>query len=326
MSKQSTASEVVADLTAVVVSVRHNTPTVLTVTRTPDGRAALPAGPLTAGHRTLQTGLRAWVEMQTGYSLGYVEQLYTFGDRMTGGNAPAGRRSRTLSVAYLALVAEPEENIPPTGQWLDWYTFFPWEDSRRTPTPAVRAVHDAINAWAAAPRGAAGRERQERVKLTFGGDGAVWDEERALERYELLYEAGLVQEAYRDGHGAGAPNWPPSGAPGTEMLSDHRRIVATAMSRLRAKIKYRPVLFELMPPAFTLLQLQKTCEALSGINLHKQNFRRLVLQQGLVEETGEVSSAAGGRPAKLMRFRRDVTAERPAPGLRVRATRRGGYP
>src|SRR3546814_8565485 len=73
------------------------------------------------------------------------------------------------------------------------------------------------------------------------------------------------------------------------MVADHRRILATAISRLRAKIKYRPVLFELMPPRFTLSELQKTAEALSGIPLHKQNFRRLIAQQGLVEETGEVA-------------------------------------
>jgi hypothetical protein len=106
------------------------------------------------------------------------------------------------------------------------------------------------------------------------------------------------------------------------MAADHRRILATAIGRLRGKIKYRPVVFELMPPAFTLLQLQRTVEALSGVRLHKQNFRRLVEQQGLVEETGGISAATGGRPARLVRFRREVLLERPAPGLRLRAGRR----
>ena len=93
-------------------------------------------------------------------------------------------------------------------------------------------------------------------------------------------------------------------------------------SRIRGKIKYRPVVFELMPPSFTLLQLQRTVEALSGVRLHKQNFRRLVEQQGLVEETGGISAETGGRPARLVRFRREVLLERPAPGLRLRAPRR----
>ena len=58
------------------------------------------------------------------------------------------------------------------------------------------------------------------------------------------------------------------------------------------------------------------------MSLHKQNFRRLVEQQGLVEETGEISAATGGRPARLVRFRREVLLERPAPGLRLRPGRR----
>ncbi|HEX5317874.1 MAG TPA: hypothetical protein VFW46_01875, partial [Stellaceae bacterium] len=145
---------------------------------------------------------------------------------------------------------------------------------------------------------------------------AAWNEELVLERYELLYEAGIVAEAARDlGHAA-------DGDAGVAMAVDHRRILATAIGRLRGKIKYRPVVFELMPPAFTLLQLQRTVEALSGVRLHKQNFRRLVEQQGLVEETGAMSAATGGRPARLVRFRREVLLERPAPGLRLRAGRR----
>src|SRR4051812_36066862 len=129
------------------------------------------------------------------------------------------------------------------------------------------------------------------------------------------------------GHDAGPSNCAQESlATGAEMAVDHRRILATAIGRLRGKIKYRPVVFELMPPAFTLLQLQRTVEALAGARLHKQNFRRLVEQQGLVEETGEISARTGGRPARLVRFRREVLLERPAPGLRLRPARRGASP
>ena len=100
------------------------------------------------------------------------------------------------------------------------------------------------------------------------------------------------------------------------MRFDHRRILATAMGRLRAKIKYRPVIFELMPAAFTLTELQKTVESIAGRHLHKQNFRRLVEQGQLVEPTGTTRLTTGGRPAQLFRFRREVLPERPAPGLR----------
>jgi hypothetical protein len=176
-----------------------------------------------------------------------------------------------------------------------------------------RLVH-----WAeAAPTQAQRQLRAERFGLAFAG---AWNEELVLERYELLYEAGLVEEARRSrGSTPAADDAPVSGVP---MAADHRRILATAIGRLRGKIKYRPVVFELMPPSFTLLQLQRTVEALSGVRLHKQNFRRLVEQQGLVEETGGISAETGGRPARLVRFRREVLLERPAPGLRLRALRR----
>ena len=130
--------------------------------------------------------------------------------------------------------------------------------------------------------------RRERVRLCFGADGVAWDEEKVLERYELLYEAGLVEEARRDsGKNAGRD---PNEMLGAAMMYDHRRILATAIARLRGKMKYRPVVFELMAPSFTLLELQRTVEALPGRRLHKQNFRRLVAEQGLVEGTGKFSS------------------------------------
>jgi len=101
------------------------------------------------------------------------------------------------------------------------------------------------------------------------------------------------------------------------MTHDHRRILATGIARLRAKIKYRPVVFELMPPRFTLLQLQRSVEALAGRLVHKQNFRRLIELQELVEETGAMAAATGGRPAKLFRFRREVVDERAVVGTKL---------
>ena len=137
---------------------------------------------------------------------------------------------------------------------------------------------------------------------------------RVLERYELLYESGLASEAGRDSGerpGAGTAV-PPLGEP---MALDHRRLMATALGRLRGKLKYRPVVFELLPTTFTLLRLQRVVEALAGARLHKQNFRRLVEKDGLVEGTGVVEPGTVGRPAELFRFRREVLRERRAPGV-----------
>jgi len=168
-------------------------------------------------------------------------------------------------------------------------------------------------------------ERRERADIVFGLGGAPWDGERVLERYELLYEAWLVPEAWRNREDlAGLPEEEaslvppeprPEPLPGYPMAADHRRILATALGRLRGKLKYRPVVFELLPPEFTLLQAQRVVEALAGVRLHKQNFRRLVESGGLVEGTGKLDAQTGGRPAELFVFRRDVLRERPAPGV-----------
>jgi hypothetical protein len=192
--------------------------------------------------------------------------------------------------------------------WQSWYRYFPWEDRRDGTAAVEEPIAAKLRAWASdADESAIRRERQQRIGITFGHDGRTWNEELILQRYELLWEAGLVPEA------------PQASAPvqGEPMTHDHRRILATGIARLRAKIKYRPVVFELMPPRFTLLQLQRAVEALAGRRLHKQNFRRLIEQQDLVEETGDVATETGGRPAKLFRFRRDVVAERAVSGSKL---------
>ncbi len=117
---------------------------------------------------------------------------------------------------------------------------------------------------------------------------------------------------------AGAQGVPGTGRP---MFADHRRMLATAITRLRAKIKYRPVVFELMPESFTLSHLQRTVEALAGLALHKPNFRRLIDQQELIEETGEMSSETGGRPAKLYRYRRAILEEHALSSARLPLSR-----
>jgi hypothetical protein len=303
-------------LSAVIVAASEHEPRVLTI-RVGDTIEALPAGPLEAQHRTLEIGLRSWVERQTSQRLGYVEQLYTFGDR---DRLAAASSAPELTVAYLALVREVRPAGSAEAVWQSCYRYFPWEDWRDGKPAQLAAIENQLIGWAGSAGGDAdARLREERIRVAFALGSASWNEELVLERYELLYEAGLVFEAARD---LSRPPAAAASAAGAAMAVDHRRILATAVGRLRGKIKYRPVVFELMPPAFTLLQLQRTVEALSGVRLHKQNFRRLVEQQGLVEETGAISATTGGRPARLVRFRREVLLERPAPGLRLRSGRR----
>jgi len=295
---------VTIELNAVLVALIGDEPQVLTLQ---DG-ALLPSGPFEGDHPTLQAGLRAWVERQTHHPLGYVEQLYTFADR---NRAEAASGRRIVSISYLGLTRERAVDGTHEPGWQSWYRYFPWEDWREgAPNLLKRTLLPRLERWTGEARGAAlRRERRQRVEGSF--DERVWNEELVLQRYELLYEARLVPEAGRPRSPIADP------IPGEPMRYDHRRILATGIARLRAKIKYRPVVFELMPPGFTLGQLQRAVEALAGRPLHKQNFRRLVEQQGLVEETGATTTGTGGRPAKLHRFRREILLERAVAGTKL---------
>ena len=301
------------DLSAVIVALEERTegarPVVLTP-RGPDG----PDLPTVAFEPEL--ALRDWVREATGLRLGHVEQLYTFGDSARrSANSPDS--PHVVSIGYLAL--SRIEAGAAALDWTPWTTFFPWEDRRQGAHPMIEgAVRPSLMDWAGEATGAEAAARAERIAICFGSEGAPWREEMTLERYELLYSARLVPEKWVD---QGAE--PPADLPrfGEPAPLDHRRILATGIGRLRGKLKYRPVLFELMPEMFTLYELQRASEALSGVPLHKQNFRRMVEKSGLIEATGKVSRAGGGRPGL-----RDERGAHHPPGrggqVRRRETRR----
>jgi len=232
--------------------------------------------------------------------------------------------ARVLSVGYLALTPQAVDTNAPDTAWTPWSRFFPYEDWRGGRPAALEALEGALRQWAGAAYGAAGQRRLARARLLFALDDAPWNEERVLERYELLYEAGLAPEASRDrGEAVVPPSEALTAAVGEPMISDHRRILATALSRLRGKLKYRPVVFELMPEAFTLSALQRAVEAIAGVPLHKQNFRRALERAELVEGLGRLDAETGGRPAELFRFRRDILSARPVSGLSLPLLREG---
>ncbi|OHV09006.1 NUDIX hydrolase [Kushneria phosphatilytica] len=310
------STAIIIGLSAVVIAADSETPSVLaTRDRSAVDHHGLPAGPFDPlAHRTFELGLREWVSSQTGFAPEYVEQLYTFGDRgrthAPGSHADDGIRH--VSVGYLGLTAQQHDPGAFEAVWRSWYDFFPWEDHRDgRPALIDEAITPALRHWAAEDHSG---ERWQRARLAFGLDDARWIDGGVLERFELLYEAGLVREAQRD-HGTDPT--PDDPLPGRAMASDHRRIMATAIDRLRGKLRYRPVIFELLPERFTLSQLQGTIEAIIGLRLHKQNFRRALDKTGLVEATGEIEHATGGRPAERYRFRREQWRRPMAPGVQT---------
>lgn len=342
------ASPATLSLTAVIVAVTDEVPRVLVARRMTHGLAteaqqggpvyaadspdALPYGPFVpALHKSLDLGMRMWIKEQAGLDLRYLEQLYTFG------NAYRDPRElydgpRVVSVAYLGLTQETALSGSGEAGWRDWYAFLPWEDWRDgRPEVIGSVIRPHLDTWTLAAVDPAERQRRaERVDLAFGSEGgAGFDPVRCLDRYELLYEATLVPEALRDAvereRAAGRPG---TLAPdpvrlamvaglGAPMSVDNRRILASALGRMRGKLAYRPVVFDLLPETFTLLQLQRVIEALFGNRLHKQNFRRTVTTMELVEATGRLEATGRGRPAELYQFRREALLERRTLGIGV---------
>jgi 8-oxo-dGTP diphosphatase len=170
---------------------------------------ALPGGFVDMGE-DLETAARRELEEETGVTIGYLEQLYTFG-------APQrDPRGRVISVAWYGLV-----------RTLD-----------HTPTGADDANEAA---------------------------------------------------------------WFPVVSP-PPLAFDHQQVLTMAHERLKAKIRYAPVGFNLLPEQFTLRQLQRLYEVLLDRPLDKRNFRRKLLSMGLLIETNELQQDVPHRAARLYRF------------------------
>ena len=318
-------------LNAAIFAVRDNEPVVAVIPAAQadrHGEGTLPCGVFSPRqHKTLEAGVRFLVEQQTGIELGLARQIGTLDDCPAIGIGPQSLGLAVVAVCYLALIGPSQFTERGGATWHSWYRYFPWEDWRHgKPACLSQVIEPRLEAWAGevpvggeatAPHTAL--DRRQRLRLAFGWDGAAWDEESVLERYDLLGEAGIIGQAPADG----AADQPYLRVPKLRhpLLGDQARVLAGAVGELRRNVKVRPVIFELMPDQFTLFELQKTVEAILGPHLHKQNFRRLVEGGGLVEPTGRLRSRTGGRPAQLYRFRRDVLGERLAPGVRIKAGR-----
>jgi hypothetical protein len=304
-------------LTAAILAVRAGEPVVAVVPAQGAREESLPCGPFCPrSHRTLEGAVGAWTHAQTGVEIGFLRQL---GASAEGASAEPAQR--TVAVSYMALVGPGQCSDRTQASWRSWYAFLPWEDWRHGRPDCLAGLVGRLEAWAAeagppCTAEPSPGERGQRIRLAFGAAGAGWDEEKVLDRYELLQEAGLIGTTAADD--AEPPLLPRLVHP---LLGDHAAVLARAVGELRRAVKFCPVVFELMPDEFTLFELQRTVEAVLGPHLHKQNFRRMVEGGGLVEPTGDHRLRTGGRPARLYRFRRDVLWERTAPGVRVRVGR-----
>ncbi len=150
----------------------------------------------------------------------------------------------------------------------------------------------------------------------------VWVEQlRTFDRPERRGEDGAVLIHGRDPRGdvisvayiavvpadrmmtsfGGTLGWHPVRRLPTDVAFDHREIVDYAVRRLRSKLGYSSLGFELLPEEFTIPELQAMYEQVLGISLNRGNFWRRVLDAGVIEDTGRTRPARG-RPAHLYRF------------------------
>ncbi len=314
--KNAKSMEIIIDLNAVIISIDPNNQGELTVLTIDKANNLLPWGQYDPmHHKTMEIGLRHWVKNLSGMMLDYVEQLYTFGD---SGRFSYGDPNRHIvSTGYLAIVNPEIREQQPTSQWRNIYDFFPWEDFRNGRPPILdKFILPKLYDWSD------GIETDQRIKLSFGSQNDVWDEENTVARFELMYEANLVFEAVRDANpdmsGEININEADTKLPtGSYMPFDHRRILATALGRIRSKVKYKPVIFDLMSNFFTLFELQKSTEAILGHRLHKQNFRRYVEREKLVVKTDEMQHQPSGRPASLYEFNKQLVGVANVVGLKI---------
>ena len=291
------------ELTACLLSVDGDEPVVL-LDETSPMKARFPSVAFDPdAHDCLMVGIRAWLAESTGLDVGSLEQVHTA--RRHGPVDSLGEAGSILSIGFLGLVPPQQRSIVGRGVWRNCLEFMPWEDRRRRGgLSGYERVGQMLvqQAETSTLLGEHALERQSRrIRAAFGLDGTPWDEAQTLERFALVYA--------HDPHVADI-NMDALHPSPVAMVRDHLQILSAAMGRLRSRLRVRPIAVDLVPPVFTLLDLQRSAEAILGPSLHKQNFRRYVEGAGVIEATGTMRQQTGGRPAQLFRFRREGAQER----------------
>ena len=298
------------ELAACLLSVEGDEPVVL-VDEGTTNEARFPSVAFDPGaHKCLDLGVRDWLHENTGIELGRLEQVHTA--RRNGVGSGIGDPCSALSIGFLGLIPPQQRSTVTRGTWRRALDFMPWEDRRRR---GGLAGHERVGQYllsrlqSSTLAGEQALERQSRrIRTAFGLDSTPWDETATLERVGLVHK--LPPSLNETGSAAYAEGMSVEALAPSRMVPDHLQILAAALGRLRARLRVRPIAMDLVPPVFTLLDLQRSAEAILGPSLHKQNFRRYVEGAGVIEATGTMRQQTGGRPAQLFRFRREGMSER----------------
>lgn len=281
-------------LNAVIVIIIDNNPAILRLSGSSDIAAdALPSGKfLPDKHNSLDDSFLNLATTQTGMELENCTQLYAISNNHDS--------SKSISINYLAQTTIEKSNRGDLSnfgaQWKNIYSFVPWEDWRNgRPEILDETILPAVREW----NNSEGAYQASGADQIFGIGNFNWNPALAAKRFELMLEAGLLEESVSEGYCKTRRINVPLG---NAMKNGNRITLATALDHMRNPLKYMPVLPGLMNEDFTLTQLQQCTENISGQILHKQNFRRQIDNMKLVIPTGQTQKVTGGRPAAMYRF------------------------
>jgi hypothetical protein len=208
-----------------------------------------------------------------------------------------------LLVTMLCQVQDRSKFRLPASDWWPLFHLFPWEDWRKCAPAAVsESLLPKLYQWS---RTSAPDETNSRRRLgqLFADGDQSWSSHHILARFQALYAAELLPEALRDRSGAAVSvRHGHTRVYGQTMAGEDRLLLAKALSTLRTSLRHGPSAHQLTLKVFTLGDLQKILENLTGIGLHTQNFRRDILRSGLLEPVTGPMKQKGKRPVKTYRW------------------------
>lgn len=286
-------AEPVAEICAVLAAADPDGLYVLTLAGRQKGQGhmrTLPAAPFDpARGQSFEDRLRDWASVHTTAQITRIMQI--------GASTNRGR----IRITLLALVSDRDAFMPRGARWTPIREIFPWESWQTgEPDSLARELRPALNEWASTGDKAQIHTRQARLDVLFAPKLAAWAPGLCAARFDTLYTAGLLPEALRDRSGAMVSVRRRHAAVyGQVMHGQDRRAIAQALSLMREQLAHAPLMPALLPSPFTLGVLQHTVEAMIGLPLHTQNFRRDLMRTGLVSQTGERGRIGKSRPGAL---------------------------
>lgn len=228
------------------------------------GQWALPGG-FVDMDENLETAVERELKEETHVENIYLEQLYTWGD------VERDKRTRIISVSYLSLVDSTNLKVEADDDAADAAWF-------KCNYKEIESVKEETSD---------GYVRNKVYELTLTNEDTVITG-KVLFKVAVVGKVKTVEMKILNADG---------------IAFDHAKIIAYGIERLRNKIEYTDIAFNMMPEKFTLTALQKVYEIILGKTLLKANFRRKIAM--MVTETDEYQSAGGHRPSKLYTYNPD---------------------